>query len=46
LLATLRSRGALQAIFGTHHDDLGTDLPEGPLAFKWPIGMLHAQTVG
>jgi SAM-dependent methyltransferase len=46
LLATLQSRGALQAIFGAHHQDLATDPPQGPLAFEWPVGLLHAQTVG
>lgn len=46
LLATLQSRGALQAIFGAHHDDLGADLPEGPLVFEWPVGLLHARSLG
>lgn len=46
LLDTLQSRGALQAIFGAQHHDLGADLPHGPLAFEWPIGLLHAQTGG
>jgi hypothetical protein len=45
LLATLQSRGALQAIFGAHHDHLATELPEGPLVFEWPLGLLHAQVV-
>jgi SAM-dependent methyltransferase len=43
LLATLQSRGALQAIFGAHHDQVAAEMPEGPLAFEWPIGLLHAQ---
>lgn len=43
LLTTLQSRGALQAIFGAHQHELGPELPAGPLAFEWPIGLLHAQ---
>lgn len=46
LLTTLQSRGALQAIFGANHADLDLDLPAGPMDFEWPIGLLHARTVG
>jgi SAM-dependent methyltransferase len=46
LLSTLQSRGALQAIFGANQADLDLDLPAGPMAFEWPIGLLHARTVG
>ena len=43
LLETLESRGALQAIFGVSRDHLDAEMPHGPLAFEWPVGLLHAQ---
>jgi SAM-dependent methyltransferase len=43
LLATLQSRGALQAIFGADHEQVAAEMPDGPLTFEWPIGLLHAQ---
>ena len=43
LLATLESRGSLQAIFGADGLQTSGEMPEGALSFEWHVGLLHAQ---
>jgi len=43
MLASLESRGSLQAIFGAGGWDAPADLPAGGLAFEWHVGLLQAQ---
>jgi SAM-dependent methyltransferase len=43
LLATLESRGSLQAIFGAEGCEAPGDVPEGEMAFEWHVGLLQAQ---
>ena len=43
LLATLESRGSLQAIFGADGYGEHGNADAGDLAFEWQVGLLHAQ---
>jgi SAM-dependent methyltransferase len=43
LLATLESRGSLQAIFGAGGYEASGEMPDGEMVLEWHVGLLQAQ---